>query len=116
LSNLRVTPTQVRETDTIEVRVDVVNEGARAAEETVFLFSHDKVASVTRPLLELKAFAKIALKPGASGTVTLHPPATELRFPGLELTPVFEPGEVAILVGPCADRTKLLVASVQLAR
>ena len=116
LSNLRVTPTQVRETDIIEVRVDVVNEGARAAEETVFLFSHDKVASVTRPLLELKGFAKIALRPGASGTVTLHLPATELRFPGLELTPVFEPGEVAILVGPCADRTKLLVASVQLAR
>ena len=115
-SNLRVTPGRVRETDSIEVQVDVANEGARAAEETVFLFSHDKVASVTRPLLELKGFEKIALKPGASGTVTFHLPATELRFPGPELTAVFEPGEVEILAGPCADRTKLLVGSVQLAR
>ena len=114
LSGLRVTPDRVSERDTIEVRVDVTNEGARRAEETVFLFTHDKVASVTRPLLELKGFGKITLDPGASGTVVLRLPATELRFLGLELKPVFEPGEVEILVGPCADRTKLLVASVQL--
>ena len=113
LSNLRVTPDQVSERDTLEVRVDVTNEGGRRAEETVFLFTHDKVASVTRPLLELKGFGKIALEPGASGTVALHLPAAELRFLGLEMKPVFEPGEVEILVGPCADRTKLLVTSVQ---
>jgi beta-glucosidase len=115
-SNLSVTSEPVRETDTVEIRVDVTNEGARAAEETVFLFTRDKVASVTRPLLELKGFEKIALKPGTTGTVTLHLPATQLRFLGLELTPVFEPGDVEILVGPCADRTKLLVANVQLVR
>ena len=116
LSNLRVGPASVRETDTIDVHVDVTNQGTRAAEETVFLFTHDKVASVTRPLLELKGFGKIALKPGATGTVTLHLPAAELRFPGPELTAVFESGEVEILVGPWADRTKLLQASVQLTR
>jgi beta-glucosidase len=114
LSNLRVTPERVAEGDTIEVRVTVTNEGARAAEETVFLFTHDKVASVTRPLLELKGFGKIVLGPGDTGTVTLRLPATDLRFPGLELQPVFEPGEVEILVGPCADRTRLLVHSVRL--
>ena len=114
LSGLRVTPDRVSERDTIEVRVDVTNEGARRAEETVFLFAHDKVASVTRPLLELKGFGKITLDPGASGTVALRLPAAELQFPGLEMKPVFEPGEVEILVGPCADRTKLLIASVWL--
>ncbi len=114
LSNLRVTPDCVTEGDTIEALVDVTNEGARAAEETVFLFTHDELASVTRPLLELKGFGKIALAPGASGTVTLRLPAAELRFPGLDLTPVFEPGDVEILVGPCADRTRLLRASVRL--
>ncbi|MDP9012763.1 MAG: glycoside hydrolase family 3 C-terminal domain-containing protein, partial [Pseudomonadota bacterium] len=48
-SNLRVPKDHVTATDTIIVRVDVMNEGARAAEETVFLFTHDKVASVARP-------------------------------------------------------------------
>ena len=50
----------------------MTNEGKRRAEETVFLFTHDKVASVIWPLLELSGFDKIALEPGASGTVTLH--------------------------------------------
>jgi beta-glucosidase len=114
LSNLRVRPQRVRECETIDVHVDVANDGERTAEETVFLFTHDRVASVARPLLELKGFGKITLGPGERGTVTLHLPAVELRFLGLELGPVFEPGEVEILVGPCADRSQLLKVSIQL--
>ena len=114
LANLRVTPVDVEDIDTMKIRVDVRNEGTRAAEETVFLFTHDKVASVARPLLELKGFAKIHLRPGEAGTVTLSLRATELRFLGLDLEPVFEPGEVEILVGPCADRSRLLVATINL--
>jgi beta-glucosidase len=37
-----------------------------------------------------------------------------LRFLGPDLAPVFEPGEVEILVGPCADRTQLLIESIRL--
>jgi beta-glucosidase len=114
LSNLRVTPVNVEDIDTMQIRVDVRNEGTRAAQETVFLFTHDKLASVARPLLELKGFAKINLRPGEAGTVTLSLRATELRFLGVDLEPVFEPGEVEILVGPCADRSQLLVATIHL--
>jgi beta-glucosidase len=114
LSNLRVSPQEVTVSEQIEVRVDVANDGARAAEETVFLFIHDRLASVSRPLLELKGFGKIALRSGESGTVTLYIPAAELRFLGLDLRPLFEPGEVEILVGPCADRSLMLVHSIRL--
>jgi len=114
LSNLRVSPREVTTSEQIEVRVDVVNDGARAAEETVFLFIHDRIASVARPLLELKGFGKIALQPGESGTVTLYIAASELRFLGPDLQPVFEPGEVDILVGPRAERSLMLVQSVRL--
>src|ERR1700722_6050798 len=114
LANLRVTPVCIEDTDTMQIRVDVRNEGTRAAQETVFLFTHDLVASVSRPLLELKGFAKIDLRPGESGTVTLTLRAAELRFLGLDLEPVFEPGEVEILVGPCADRSRLLAATIRL--
>lgn len=113
LSNLRVTTDRVTENDTVVVRVDVANDGKRAAEETVFLFTHDKVASVARPVLELKGFGKITLAPGESGTVTLFLPAADLRFLGVDLQPVFEAGEVEILVGPCADRSRLLAASIR---
>ena len=114
LANLRVTPVCVEDTETMQIRVDVRNEGTRAAQETVFLFTRDKVASVSRPLLELKGFAKINLGPGESGTVTLTLRAADLRFLGLDLEPVFEPGEVEILVGPCADRSRLLAATIRL--
>ena len=78
------------------------------------MFTHDKVASVSRPKLELKGFGKINLPPGNSGTVTLSLRASELFFLDVNLNPVFEPGELEILVGPCADRTQLLVATLQL--
>lgn len=114
LSNLRVTPESVRPTDTIEARVDVVNEGAAAACETVFLFTHDPVASLARPLLELRAVGHITLAPGERGTVTLTFPAEALRFLGPDLTALFEPGELTVLVGPRAERSALLACTVRL--
>jgi len=113
-ANLRVPRDEVTERETIAVRVDVTNHGTRAAEETAFLFTHDKLASVSRPVLELKGFGKIRLNPGETGTVTVMLAAAELRFLGPDLEPMFEPGEVEILVGPCADRAQLLVASIHL--
>ena len=115
LSNLAVSRDTMTEGDTVTVRVDVTNEGVRVAEETVFLFTHDKLASVVRPVLELKGFTKIRLEPGQTGSVTMPLTGRDLRFLGLNLEPVFEPGEVEILVGPCADRSRLLSAILHLA-
>jgi beta-glucosidase len=114
LSNLRLSSGAIGIDDALTVQVDVTNRGAREAQETVFLFAHDKVASVSRPKLELKGFGKISLPSGGMGTVSLSLRAADLRFIGLDLEPVFEPGEVEILVGPCADRAQMLAASIQL--
>lgn len=113
-ANLQVSPGTVSERDRIEVRVDVRNDGAREAEETAFLFTRDPVASVTRPLLELKGFAKIRLQPGETGTVQMSLAASALCFLGADLSPVFEPGALDILVGPNADHAQLLRATIQL--
>jgi beta-glucosidase len=113
-SGLRVTPGQVTEDGALEVRVDVENEGPASVEETVFLFVHDPVASVSRPTLELKDVGKIELAPGERGVVTFRLPAAALKFLGASLEPVFEPGEVEILAGPSAERARLLATSVRL--
>jgi beta-glucosidase len=113
-SNLRVSPERAHESDTLDVAVDLTNVGARAAEETVFLFVHDKLASVARPLLELKGFGRIELQPGQAGTVQLRLPVSELRFLGQDLKGVFEAGEVEILVGPSAERARLLLQTISL--
>jgi beta-glucosidase len=113
-SNLRLSSKAIGIDDTLTVQVDVSNRGAREAQETVFLFTHDLVASVSRPKLELKGFGKICLPPGAAGGVTLSLRAVDLCFLDSQLKLVFEPGEVEILVGPCADRAQLLAARIRL--
>ena len=74
----------------------------------------DKLASVSRPVLELKGFDRIALRPGESGVVTFALAARDLRFAGPDLEPLFERGEIEILVGPSADRARLLSATARL--
>lgn len=114
LSSLTVSPEQLGPADTLEARVTVENEGPRSACETVFLFTHDPQASVARPVLELRAVSHITLAPGERGTVALTVPARALTFLGPDLTPVFEPGELEILVGPCAERAALIRRTVRL--
>ncbi|MBP0574251.1 fibronectin type III-like domain-contianing protein, partial [Mycobacterium tuberculosis] len=52
------------------VTVDVANTGAVDGATTVFLFLRDRVASTTRPVLELRRFETVELKAGAKATLT----------------------------------------------
>jgi len=113
-ADLNVSPAEARETDSFTVKVTLINHGLRRASETVFLFIHDKVAQVSRPMLELKGFDRIALMPGESGIVTFTLPAQALKFPGLDLAPRYEPGEIEILAGPSAERSRMLAVTVRL--
>jgi len=111
---LQVEPRRVREQDLLTISVTLRNAGAREAEETVFLFVRHKLSRVTRPLLELKGYAKLRLMPGEAGSVKLELPAAELRHLGPDLQPVFEAGEVEILVGPSAEQSGLLRQTIEL--
>jgi beta-glucosidase len=95
------------------VEIYVMNDGIVSGEETVFLFARDMVASVARPLLELKGVAKIALDSGESGTVSLKLPATALCIRGHDLRLVLEPGDFQLSVGPSADPQRLLTTTVR---
>ncbi len=84
-----VVPAQM--TDTLAVTATVTNAGARAGDEVVQLYIHDRVASRTRPVRELKGFARVSLAPGASKRVTLTLKREDLRFWG-DGDWVIEPG------------------------
>ncbi|HUA23745.1 MAG TPA: glycoside hydrolase family 3 N-terminal domain-containing protein [Steroidobacteraceae bacterium] len=113
MSDLRVTPQAADASTTVEVRVDVENQGARKAEETVFLFTRRLKSRVAPPVLELHGVGKIILEPGARDTLVMHLPVAELRSLGPDLEPGLEPGAVDILVGPSADRASLLSARLE---
>src|SRR4029079_15148854 len=85
------------------VSARITNRGSRAAEEVVQLYIHDRTASATRPVRELKAFRKIALAPGESKTVEFRLRAADLAFYGLQNRPVVEPGTFDVWVAPSAE-------------
>jgi len=114
-ANLAVTPAVARESDSFNISLMLTNRGSRVATETVFLFIRDKVASVTRPLLELKDFQRKPLQPGESAKVQFMLPAGALKFLDANMQSVFEPGEIEILAGPSADPARLLVQTVRIA-
>ncbi|HET7605514.1 MAG TPA: glycoside hydrolase family 3 N-terminal domain-containing protein [Sphingomicrobium sp.] len=88
---------------TIEIAATITNHGTRAAEEVAQLYIHDRVASVTRPVRELKAFRKIALAPGQSKVVRFTLTPADLAFYGLQDRPVVEPGTFDVWIAPSAE-------------
>lgn len=85
------------------VSATVTNRGRRTAEEVVQLYVHDRVASVTRPVRELKAFRKVQLRPGQSETVTFRLRPADLTFIGPEDRPRVEPGVFDVWIAPSAE-------------
>jgi beta-glucosidase len=113
LRNLRCAPRSVTAGGSIEVCVLVRNESAIVGEATVFLFVRDPIASISRPVLELKGVRRIALEPGKEGSVTWQLPVSALTFVGADLGLVLEPGRFEIHVGHSADPGQLLGCSIE---
>ena len=86
--------------DSIVVTALVKNTGTLAGEEIAQLYIHDEVASVTRPVKELRGFQKITLRPGESQTVQFVLKPEDLRFYDLAVKRVVEQGEFKVFVGP----------------
>jgi beta-glucosidase len=107
-SNLRVQPEKVKMGGKVRVRVEVENTGDVAGEEVVQLYVDDIVASVTRPVRELKGFKRIALKPGETRTVEFELSTEDLSFYGKDMKRIVEPGEFGVGVGPSSSNLPML--------
>lgn len=81
------------------VAVTVTNTGKYAGEEVVQLYVRDEVASITRPIKELKGFEKIGLKAGESKTVTFDVKDEQLGFYDNRMNYVVEKGDFTFMIG-----------------
>lgn len=84
--------------DKITVTVNVQNTGQTDGEIVVQLYTRQLVASVTRPVKELKGFQKIALKAGESKQVTLELTSEDLAFYGIDMQKKTEPSNMKLWV------------------
>jgi len=77
----------------------VTNTGKFAGEETAQLYINDPVASVTRPVKELKGFQKITLQPGEKKAVSFNITPDDLKFFNSDLKYDWESGDFIIQIG-----------------
>ncbi len=92
---------------TVKVSLEVENTGARSGDEVVQLYIHDVVASVARPVKELKGFKRISLQPHETQEVTFEIPVQQFGLYDAELRYIVEPGEFEIMVGSSSEDIRL---------
>ena len=115
LSDLRCDPSSVKAGECVEVSITVSNDSEVDGEATLFLFVRDLVASVARPLLELKGVRKLVLAARQRGRAAWRLPVEDLSFIGPALRPILEPGQFEIHVGQSADPDELLTSVIEVA-
>jgi beta-glucosidase len=97
--NIRTSAAETAIGDRLTISADLTNHGAVAADEVVQLYVRDLVASVTRPVKELKGFRRVRLEAGQTVTVDFELHTEELAFFGRDNRPTVEPGLFNVWIG-----------------
>jgi beta-glucosidase len=98
-SDFSIRNTDVKVGELVEISVKVTNTGERVGDEIVQLYLHDSVASLTRPVKELKGFKRISLKAKESAVVTFSLAVNQLGFYNRDMKYVVEPGKFDVMIG-----------------
>lgn len=98
-SNVRLDQNEISKDGRALLGFDVTNSGTRAGDEVCQLYIQDVLSSVARPVLELKGFQRISLKPGETRHVVFAITQEQLKMLDKELNEVVEPGEFRLMVG-----------------
>ncbi|MBR6284992.1 MAG: beta-glucosidase BglX [Muribaculaceae bacterium] len=107
-SPLTLSSTSMTRNNSLQASVTVTNSGPVAGTEVVQLYIRDLVGSISRPVQELKDFARITLQPGESQTVTFTITPDKLKFYNAELIYDCEPGEFEAMVGSDSQNVQRL--------
>jgi beta-glucosidase len=106
-SGLTIEPDTIAAAETAVVRFTVENTGARAGTEVVQLYVRDELATVARPVTELRGFASVRLVPGARREIALPLGPEQLRMLDGEMRWTVEPGRFRIMVGRSSKDIRL---------
>ena len=99
IGKLHLSNTGISASGKLTVSVEVENTGKRAGDEVVQLYIRDLVATMTRPVKELKGFQRVSLQPGEKRRVEFVLDQS-ISVSGTEMRYVVEPGEFQVMIGP----------------
>jgi beta-glucosidase len=95
----------VQETTTVKFKVK--NTGSFEGDEVIQLYIKDLLASVVRPVLELKGFKRVTLKPGEIKELEFKITPEMLTMLDVDLKPIVEPGGFRIMIGSSSKEIRL---------
>jgi beta-glucosidase len=98
-TDLSISPAKIPVNGTAAVSVRITNTGSAEGTEVVQLYLRDVVSSVTTPVMSLRGFNRISLKPGESGVVKFSISREHLALWNRQMKQVVEPGEFNVMVG-----------------
>ncbi|MEO8238868.1 MAG: glycoside hydrolase family 3 N-terminal domain-containing protein [Flavobacterium sp.] len=103
----------ISKTENITVTIPITNTGKMEGDEIVQLYIHDLISSGSRPVMELKDFTKVHLKPGETKNVTFIITPEKLMFYNYELKKVLESGDFKVIIGPNSSNVQTLDFTVK---
>jgi beta-glucosidase len=112
-ANLRVDSASISPSGSATLSVDVANTGSREGVEVVQLYVHERVTPVTVPVMELRAFERVTLKPGETRTVQFKLGPDQLSLIDTTMHRVVVPGTFDIMVGPSSAETQKIALEVK---
>jgi beta-glucosidase len=113
LDDLKLASTEISTSGRTTMSVKVTNTGTRPGDEVVQMYVHDVVASVTRPVKQLRGFKRVSLKPGESTVVTLPIGPEALWLIDQHMERKVEPGQFEILVGTSSETSLKTMLTVK---
>ena len=105
--NLKITPAEIDGRGEIEIEFELGNIGSAAGTETAQLYIRDLYASRTRPVKELKGFAKVTLHPQEWKRVRFILSTDQLAFYDLNMDLMVEPGDFSVMIGSSSEDIRL---------
>jgi beta-glucosidase len=110
--NLRIEPKTIAPGGNAKVSVDITNTGSRAGDEVAQMYVHQRVASRTRPVKQLRGFRRVSLEPGQKMTIHFPISPADLSLIDVNMNRVVEPGTFDIMVGPNSAETSTATLEV----
>ncbi|WP_418262567.1 glycoside hydrolase family 3 N-terminal domain-containing protein [Flavobacterium faecale] len=107
LDAIKLSSTELKAGESVEVSVDIKNTSHVVGDEVVQVYVKDVVGTITRPVMELKAFKRVTLKAGETQTVKLTLDKSAFEMLDINFNRIIEPGEFKIFVGTSSRKEDL---------
>ena len=98
-SDISLSSSSIGAGEKVAVSCTIKNTGKYAGDEVVQLYLRDELATVSRPVMELKGFQRVSLQPGEEKRVTFIITDKQLMFLDADMKKILEPGDVRVMIG-----------------